>query len=66
VSAINLKSKPLFSVPDGMPVVSATFPPGEDVGSQCLCAHRAKHLPKTLAMKNSRIVMFFFSRTEEH
>jgi hypothetical protein len=61
VFAIDLKSKPLFSAPDGMPVVSPTFPftPGEDMGFNA-CAHRAKHLPKTLAMENSRIVLFLF------
>jgi len=61
VSAINLKSKPLFSVPDGMPVVSATFPPGEDVGSQCLCAHRAKAFAQNIGNEEQQncYVLFF-------
>ncbi len=32
--AINVKNKPCFSLLNGMPVVSAIFPGGEDLGSK--------------------------------
>jgi hypothetical protein len=65
VSGVNIKKKPPSSVPDGMPVVSATIPAGEVAESipappmQIMC-------PEQSAMKKQQNLLSFSEELQEH